>query len=151
MKRYLLYGVAVLVFLIVGNAWARKGSQTESISPTNSPTLAPSSLSIVKPTLSPSPEPTPTPTPEPSLTTTPKPTVTPKATATPKPSPKATVTPSTSSNCDPNYSGCVPIASDVDCEGGSGNGPAYVKGPVNVIGNDKYGLDSDHDGIGCEQ
>lgn len=33
--------------------------------------------------------------------------------------------------CDPNYSGaCVPIASDVDCEGGSGNGPAYVKGPV---------------------
>src|SRR5262249_2690692 len=28
--------------------------------------------------------------------------------------------------CDPNYSGaCVPIASDVDCAGGSGNGPAY--------------------------
>ncbi|WP_431606782.1 hypothetical protein [Mycolicibacterium neoaurum] len=27
--------------------------------------------------------------------------------------------------CDPNYSGaCVPIASDVDCAGGSGNGPA---------------------------
>ena len=33
--------------------------------------------------------------------------------------------------CDPNYSGaCVPIASDVDCAGGSGNGPAYVQGPV---------------------
>ena len=31
-----------------------------------------------------------------------------------------------SSKCDPNYSGCVPIASDVDCAGGSGNGPAYV-------------------------
>ena len=31
--------------------------------------------------------------------------------------------------CDPNYGGgCVPIASDVDCAGGSGNGPAYVKG-----------------------
>ena len=55
------------------------------------------------------------------------------------------------SSCDPNYSGaCVPIASDVDCAGGSGNGPAYVQGPVKVIGVDIYGLDSDHDGIGCE-
>ncbi len=34
--------------------------------------------------------------------------------------------------------------------GGSGNGPAYVSGPINVIGPDVYGLDSDHDGIGCE-
>jgi hypothetical protein len=54
------------------------------------------------------------------------------------------------SNCDSNYSGCVPIASDVDCAGGSGNGPAYVRGPVNVIGYDIYGLDRDGDGIGCE-
>lgn len=53
--------------------------------------------------------------------------------------------------CDPNYSGaCVPIASDVDCAGGSGDGPAYVKGPVRVIGKDIYGLDHDRDGIGCE-
>ena len=53
--------------------------------------------------------------------------------------------------CDPNYTGCVPIASDVDCAGGSGNGPAYVYGPVQVIGNDVYGLDgNDNDGIGCE-
>jgi hypothetical protein len=53
--------------------------------------------------------------------------------------------------CDPNYSGaCVPIASDVDCAGGSGNGPAYVQGPVRVIGRDIYGLDADGDGIGCE-
>ncbi|GHJ50384.1 hypothetical protein Cs7R123_77260 [Catellatospora sp. TT07R-123] len=52
--------------------------------------------------------------------------------------------------CDPNYSGCVPIASDVDCAGGSGNGPAYVQGPVRVIGRDIYGLDNDHDGIACE-
>jgi resuscitation-promoting factor RpfB len=54
------------------------------------------------------------------------------------------------SNCDPNYSGCVPIAYDVDCAGGSGNGPAYVAGPVYVTGSDIYGLDGDHDGIGCE-
>jgi hypothetical protein len=55
-------------------------------------------------------------------------------------------------NCDPNYSGaCVPIASDVDCAGGSGNGPAYVQGPVRVVGSDIYGLDgNDNDGIGCE-
>ena len=56
-----------------------------------------------------------------------------------------------SGKCDPNYAGaCVPIASDVDCAGGTGNGPAYVRGPVQVIGQDIYRLDADHDGIGCE-
>ena len=55
------------------------------------------------------------------------------------------------SNCDSNYSGaCVPIASDVDCAGGSGNGPAYVSGPVYVVGSDIYRLDGDGDGVGCE-
>lgn len=57
-------------------------------------------------------------------------------------------------NCDPNYTGaCVPYAvSDVDCAGGSGNGPYYVSGPVYVVGTDIYGLDGrDNDGIGCEQ
>ncbi len=64
----------------------------------------------------------------------------------------AAATSRTGSNkeCDPNYSGCVPIASDVDCEGGPGNGPKYVKGPIKVIGRDIYGLDSDHNGIACE-
>lgn len=54
--------------------------------------------------------------------------------------------------CDPNYSGaCVPISSDVDCAGGSGNGPDYVAGPVYVVGEDIYGLDgNDNDGVGCE-
>jgi resuscitation-promoting factor RpfB len=55
------------------------------------------------------------------------------------------------SKCDPNYSGaCVPIGSDVDCAGGSGDGPAYVRGPVRVVGTDIYRLDNDHDGVGCE-
>jgi hypothetical protein len=56
-----------------------------------------------------------------------------------------------SSSCDPNYSGaCVPVASDVDCAGGSGNGPEYVEGPVTVVGDDIYGLDNNNDGVGCE-
>jgi hypothetical protein len=55
------------------------------------------------------------------------------------------------SSCDPNYSGaCVPIASDVDCVGGSGNGPAFVRGPVYVTGTDIYDLDRDGDGVACE-
>jgi resuscitation-promoting factor RpfB len=53
-------------------------------------------------------------------------------------------------NCDPNYRPCVPIASDVDCAGGSGNGPAYVDGPVTVIGSDIYDLDRDNDGVACD-
>jgi hypothetical protein len=53
--------------------------------------------------------------------------------------------------CDPNYTGCVPIASDVDCGGGSGNGPAYLYGVVEVIGDDIYDLDRDNDGLACEK
>lgn len=58
--------------------------------------------------------------------------------------------PAPKSNCDPNYSDCVPIDSDVDCAGGSGNGPSYAEGPVQVLGRDIYGLDRDKDGWGCE-
>lgn len=53
-------------------------------------------------------------------------------------------------NCTPGYSPCLPPASDYDCAGGSGNGPKYVQGPVYVTGSDPYGLDRDHDGVGCE-
>lgn len=60
------------------------------------------------------------------------------------------VAPEPQNNCHPSYSPCVPIASDVDCAGGSGNGPAYVRGPVRVLGGDPYGLDRDGDGWGCE-
>jgi hypothetical protein len=55
-----------------------------------------------------------------------------------------------SNECDPNYSGCVPVASDVDCAGGSGNGPEYVQGPVRVTGTDIYELDRDGNGVACE-
>lgn len=44
--------------------------------------------------------------------------------------------------CDPNYSGCIPVAGDVDC--------ADLEQAVQVIGDDIYQLDSDNDGIACE-
>jgi hypothetical protein len=77
----------------------------------------------------------------------PKPAPTPRPA--PAPAPAAKPEPK-QSGCDPNYSGCVPIASDVDCAGGSGDGPEYVSGPVRVVGTDKYRLDNDKDGLGCE-
>lgn len=39
----------------------------------------------------------------------------------------------------------------MDCAGGSGDGPAYVRGPFPHNGpDDPYGLDRDGDGIACE-
>lgn len=67
------------------------------------------------------------------------------------PAPTSSQEPAKDSGCDQNYSGCVPIASDVDCAGGRGNGPVFVKGPIRVLGSDIYDLDRDHDGIACEQ
>lgn len=53
-------------------------------------------------------------------------------------------------DCTPGYSPCIPPGPDVDCAGGSGDGPRYVQGPVYVTGSDPYGLDRDGDGVGCE-
>lgn len=59
--------------------------------------------------------------------------------------------PPANNKCDPNYEGaCVPVSSDVDCAGGSGNGPDYVQGPVWIVGSDVYDLDRDGDGIACD-
>lgn len=55
------------------------------------------------------------------------------------------------SKCDKNYSGCVPIAKDVDCKPGNGNGPAYLYVVVKVLKKDIYKLDSDKDGLACEK
>lgn len=52
--------------------------------------------------------------------------------------------------CTPGYKPCLKPASDYDCAGGSGDGPKYVYGTVEVTGSDPYGLDSDNDGVGCE-
>lgn len=54
-------------------------------------------------------------------------------------------------NCTPGYSPCIPPGPDVDCAGGSGDGPRYVEGPVTVTGSDPYRLDEGGEpGIGCE-
>jgi hypothetical protein len=53
-------------------------------------------------------------------------------------------------SCTPGYRPCIPPGPDVDCAGGSGNGPRYVVGPVYVTGSDPYDLDRDGDGVGCE-
>jgi hypothetical protein len=39
---------------------------------------------------------------------------------------------------------------DVDCAGGGGDGPRFVRGPFKLNGPDVYGLDRDRDGIACE-
>ena len=92
-------------------------------------------------------------------------TVAPTTTSTLAPTTTTTAAPTTStaaptttappaSNCHPAYSSpCVPAGvSDVDCAGGSGNGPYYVNGPVYLVGSDDpYDLDgNDNDGVGCE-
>lgn len=52
--------------------------------------------------------------------------------------------------CHASYIPCVPIDEDVDCASGEGNGPAFIDYPVQVIGEDEYGLDDDADGTGCD-
>jgi hypothetical protein len=48
-----------------------------------------------------------------------------------------------SSECDPNYSGCVPpYPPDIDC--------GELSESVGVYGSDPHGLDADGDGSGCE-
>lgn len=55
-----------------------------------------------------------------------------------------------SGGCHPSYAdACVPIDSDVDCAGGSGNGPSYFDGVARVVGPDEYDLDRDGDGFAC--
>jgi hypothetical protein len=54
--------------------------------------------------------------------------------------------------CDPSYPDvCLdPTVEDYDCASGSGNGPAYVEGPIRVRPPDPFDLDREGDGVGCE-
>jgi hypothetical protein len=69
------------------------------------------------------------------------------------PAPPATPPPTAAPGaCDPSYPDlCLnPRAEDYDCQGGPGNGPRYVDGPIRVRPPDRFDLDSDGDGLGCE-
>lgn len=114
---------------------------TTTTRPTTTTTVAPTT---VPPTTA--PPVTPPPTTAPPTTAAPQPVVT--APPPPPPPPPTTAAPAPT-GCHPSYTPCVQFASDVDCAGGSGNGPAYT-GFVTVIGPDEYGLDADGDGQGCE-
>jgi hypothetical protein len=65
---------------------------------------------------------------------------------------ETTPTTTTKENCDPSYPDvCLdPNAGDYDCEGGSGDGPKYVAGPIRVTGSDPFDLDADGDGTACD-
>lgn len=132
----------LMIIGAIANPDVKNTSVTQTEPSPTALTTNPKAKAISTPTASKTPLPTATPTPTPAVA--PKPTVVKKATPVP-----ATPVPA-ASNCDPNYSNaCVPIASDVDCAGGTGNGPAYVTGPVRVIGTDIYDLDRDGNGWGC--
>ena len=87
-----------------------------------------------------------------TITTSPVDEVTAVGTRQPAPAPPPPPAPVAGGGCHPSYADvCVPFASDVDCAGGSGNGPAYVSGPLRVVGPDVYDLDRDGDGIACDR
>lgn len=119
-------------------------STTTTLAPTTRATTTTTTRATTTTTVAPTTRATPTTTVAPTtraMTTT---TVAPNTRAT------TTTTRSSGSGCHPSYDPCVPFASDVDCAGGSGDGPVYVAGPIRVIGPDVYGLDRDKDGMGCE-
>jgi len=125
-------------------------SEPSTTTSTAPPTTAPTTTTTAAPTTTTTAPPPPTTAPP----TTRPPTTAPPATRPPATDPPDAIAPPDDRHerggCDPNYSGCVPIASDVDCRGGRGNGPEFVDGPVRVIGRDVYGLDRNGNGIGCE-
>jgi hypothetical protein len=61
----------------------------------------------------------------------------------PEPDDAPSPEPAPADDCDPGYSGCVPVfPPDVNCPD--------VDGPVTVTGSDPHGLDRDGDGVACE-
>lgn len=152
--------VVGLIFIVAlaNNSNDDSPPAANTVSDTSTTTTAPTTTTTPPPTtteptttttvIAPPPPPNP-PVPNPPAPQQPAPKTTTKRT-TPPPAPPVTPPPAPQPPCDPNYTGCVPVASDVDCAGGTGNGPAYVQGPIRVIGTDIYDLDRDGDGIACE-
>jgi len=142
-----LVGLLVLVGVVASLASPTTTKQTTST--TAAAVAAPTSAAPLPPTTTMPPTTVPPTTARP--TTTHPPTTAAPATHPPATKPPATKPPAR--NCDPAYpDACLHDGiGDYDCAGGSGNGPNYVQGPIQVLSPDPFGLDSDHDGIGCER
>lgn len=133
------------------------GTTTAPAGPTTTPPTTPPTTTRPAPTTTTSPPRTTTPAPraepvrvQPAAAPAPEPAAAPEPVAEPEPEPEPKPA-RAAGGCNDNYDPCVPDdPDDVDCEGGSGNGPSYVDGPVRVTGTDVYGLDRDDDGVGCE-
>lgn len=119
-------------------ARAAPSTTTARPSTTSAATTAPPTTAAAAPATTAPPPPPPTTAPPPT------------ALPTTAPLPQPVVAAAPADDCHPSYDPCVPFASDVDCAGGSGNGPVYIVGPVRVSGSDPYGLDADGNGFGCE-
>jgi hypothetical protein len=131
---------------VVATTTSSAAAATTTTTTTTTTTVAPTTTTVT--TTVP-----PTTTVVPQVNAAPTTTVPQKRTTTTKPqaaAPQTTTKPQGGGGCHPSYSPCVPVAADVDCAGGKGNGPVYVSGPITVVGPDVYGLDSDKDGIACE-
>jgi hypothetical protein len=131
---FIVLAAIAAVLLLAGIVGATTGSQESNTTAPELTTIAPSSTTITE-------APTTTTTTLPPTTTTTLPATT---TTTAQP------TSAQPSDCTPGYDPCIPPGPDVDCAGGSGNGPRYVRGPVRVTGPDIYDLDRDGNGIGCQ-
>ncbi len=73
----------------------------------------------------------------------------PASAASSPPAPPGTSAAGSGGNCVSGYDPCIAPGPDVDCEGGGGDGPRFVSGPVRVTGSDPYALDGNGDGLGC--
>lgn len=99
---------------------------------------------------------TPSPSPKPTRRATPRPTRRPSTALRPAVAPAARPRSRVAKavTCTPGYSPCIPLlGTDVDCGGGGGDGPRMTRpGTVyRVTGPDRYRLDADGDGLGCER
>jgi hypothetical protein len=148
----LLIGVVVVGLLGLMTAVGVGRGDIAALSATGA-TAAPTSAAAPPPTPAPTPAPATVAPPPPAPTVRPEPPPLPEPKRRPErePEPEPEPKPTPRRDCNPNYSGgCVPNAKDVDCEGGPGDGPKYVRGPLRATGEDVYGLDGDNDGVACE-
>jgi hypothetical protein len=150
----LLIGVVVVGLLGLMTAIGVGGGDIAALSATGA-TAAPTSAAVPPPTPAPAtvapPPPVAQPEPPPVTESEPQPEREPERQPEREPEPPPEPEPTPRRDCNPNYSGgCVPNAKDVDCEGGPGDGPKYVRGPLRATGEDVYGLDGDNDGVACE-